>query len=261
MNIEFDNEGHRYLCDLASGVSLVSPIRFDKADSNPWNADAASKSPVTIGDFVGSTQSGGSCNVDQLSMIPHCHGTHTETIGHIVDGDHFVSDLSIPSLIPAVVVSVSAIEAESTSETYLPSFGKSDRVITAEDLKNAYVKWKGFAASALIIRAGSTEGFFTNEAMAAIVEVGFEHLLVDLPSVDRLDDDGLLSNHRIFWNLEAASREVASSSRVNSHDHRIDQRSVPTKVTDGPCLLSIQVPAIESDAAPSRPVVFPITRV
>ncbi|MDA8564206.1 cyclase family protein [Mariniblastus sp.] len=125
MNIEFDNEGHRYLCDLASGVSLVSPVRFDKADSNPWNADAASKSPVTIGDFVGSTQSGGSCNVDQLSMIPHCHGTHTETIGHIVDGDHFVSDLSIPSLIPAVVVSVSAIMAESTSDTYLPSFGQS----------------------------------------------------------------------------------------------------------------------------------------
>ena len=154
--------------------------------------------------FVGEySSSGGSCNVDQLSMIPHCHGTHTETIGHIVDENHFVSDLSIPSLIPAVVVSVSPVVANSTSDTYLPSFDKSDRVITAEGLNDELVKWKSFAATALIIRTHSADAFFTIDAMAAIVEAGFEHLLVDLPSVDRLDDDGLLSNHRIFWGVEA----------------------------------------------------------
>ncbi|MDA8564207.1 hypothetical protein N9L06_07140, partial [Mariniblastus sp.] len=120
-------------------------------------------------------------------------------------------------------------------------------------------KWKGFAASALIIRAGSGDAFFTNEVMATIVEVGFKHLLVDLSSVDRLDDDGLLSNHRIFWNVEAGCREANKKSRLT---HTITELiSVPEDVTDGPCLLSIQVPAIESDAAPSRPMLYPITRV
>lgn len=259
MKIEFDNEVQRYSCDLASGVSLARPIQFEDSDSNPWNAPAPSATSVTIDDFVGSTRAGGSCNVDRMALIPHCHGTHTETIGHILDGDHFVRDLSIPSLIPAIVISVSPAASASVSEAYQPSLEQADMVITSNAIANALKRCDGFAATAVVIRTRSPDAFFTNEAMAAIVEAGFEHLLVDLPSVDRLNDDGLLSNHRIFWNVELGSKEVASPSRVT---HTITELiRVPEEVADGPYLLSIQVPAIDSDAAPSRPVVYSITQI
>src|SRR5690606_23317290 len=47
--------------------------------------------------------------------------------------------------------------------------------------------------------------YFTNDAMRLIVEHGFDHLLVDMPSIDRLFDGGHLSNHRIFWNMRPGS--------------------------------------------------------
>ena len=35
--------------------------------------------------------------------------------------------------------------------------------------------------------------YFTAEAMEYIVECGFKHLLVDMPSIDRIFDDGKLA--------------------------------------------------------------------
>lgn len=259
MKIKFENEGQQYESDLGAGVSLARPIRFSESETNPWQVESASKSPVTVDDFTGSTTVGGPCNVDQLSLVPHCHGTHTETIGHIVDGDYFVSDLLLASIVPAVMVSVVPVSASKASDIYQPSFGDADQVITADHLTTELEKSKEFSPKALIVRTNSTHTFFTNEAMAAIVELGVEHLLVDLPSVDRLNDDGLLSNHRIFWNVEAGSRQVNTDSRLT---HTITELiQVPTEVDDGPCLVSIQTPALDTDAAPSRPMLYPITRI
>ena len=41
--------------------------------------------------------------------------------------------------------------------------------------------------------------FFTNDAMAMICDMGINHLIVDIPSVDRMSDKGILGNHKIFW--------------------------------------------------------------
>ena len=48
--------------------------------------------------------------------------------------------------------------------------------------------------------------------MEYIVELGINHLLVDLPSIDRIYDEGKLANHRIFWNVEPGSFEINDSS-------------------------------------------------
>ena len=40
--------------------------------------------------------------------------------------------------------------------------------------------------------------FFTNDAMEYINQLKVKHLLVDMPSVDKADDGGLLGNHKIF---------------------------------------------------------------
>ena len=43
--------------------------------------------------------------------------------------------------------------------------------------------------------------YFAEECMKYLVEIGINHLLIDLPSVDREKDDGHLKNHKIFFNL------------------------------------------------------------
>src|SRR6185369_11197614 len=96
--------------------------------------------------------------------------------------------------------------------------------------------------------------YFTAEAMEYIVGRGFKHLLVDLPSIDRLFDEGKLANHRIFWNVERGSFEVNAGTRRNSTITELIY--VPDVVEDGEYLLNLQIAPFESDASPSRPLLF-----
>lgn len=96
--------------------------------------------------------------------------------------------------------------------------------------------------------------YFTPEAMQFIVECGFKHLLVDLPSIDRLFDEGKLLNHRIFWNVEPGSLEVNPETRINSTI--TEMIYVPNDVADGEYLLNLQIAPFETDASPSRPILL-----
>jgi hypothetical protein len=112
----------------------------------------------------------------------------------------------------------------------------------------------------MTLNGGKTYGgtqvppYFTVEAMRFIVECGFKHLLVDLPSVDRLYDRAKLANHRIFWNVEHGKFDVSSDSRLNSTITELIY--VPNEVEDGEYVLNLQIAPFESDASPSRPLLF-----
>ncbi len=86
-------------------------------------------------------------------------------------------------------------------------------------------------------------------------EHDIHHVVVDTPSLDRLDDGGALSAHRAFFGLELGQ------TRLQGHKPRrtITELSlIPDAVADGPALLLLEVAPFESDAAPSRPVLFPL---
>lgn len=96
--------------------------------------------------------------------------------------------------------------------------------------------------------------YFTTDAVEFIVAKGIRHLLVDLPSIDRLFDAGKLLNHRIFWDVEPGRFEINERTRVNSTITELIY--VPNEVPDGEYLLNLQIAPFESDAAPSRPILM-----
>ncbi|HEX8734616.1 MAG TPA: hypothetical protein VF721_04785, partial [Pyrinomonadaceae bacterium] len=98
--------------------------------------------------------------------------------------------------------------------------------------------------------------FFSTEAMRFMIEKGIRHLLVDLPSVDRAFDEGKLSNHRIFWNVEQGSFETNEASFINNTITELI--FVPGEIEDGNYLLNLQIAPFVADASPSRPVLFKI---
>jgi kynurenine formamidase len=100
----------------------------------------------------------------------------------------------------------------------------------------------------------ATSPYFTSEAMEFIVSRGYKHLLVDLPSIDRLYDEGKLSNHRIFWNVEQGSFQVNDEARINSTITELIY--VPGEVADGDYLLNLQIAPFEADSSPSRPMLI-----
>jgi hypothetical protein len=98
--------------------------------------------------------------------------------------------------------------------------------------------------------------YFTHAAIRLLVVLGVQHLVVDFPSLDRLNDEGLLSNHRLYWNVPQHSLEPVAESRMGASVTEFVY--VPDAVPDGKYLLNLQVAPFVSDAAPSRPVLYPV---
>jgi kynurenine formamidase len=275
MQISFKHQNVEYRCSVAEAKSLAIVLDFEGLQPNHFGTEKASNEVLKLGGFTGDTRVGGSCNVDSLEMIPHCNGTHTETVGHIVNEDIWVGHAALDVLSLAFLVTVEPVLAKDTADTYRPKLEPENWVITREMLEEAIAKVgmiQEVKPTALIVRtlpnsndkcarAYSTESqppFFTVEACQLINETGVRHLLVDFPSVDRMNDDGLLTNHHIFWNVEERTHELSAGTWQEKTI--TEMIFVADEINNGIYGLNLQVPAFGSDAAPSRPVVFP-TRV
>lgn len=270
MIFDFELDGRTYSVNSADATSIAIQLDFDGPQPVHFGVAPASRRPLRSGGFIGRTALGGGCNVDMIEIIPHCNGTHTESVGHIVNEQVPISDLLIECWLAATLISLSPINVAQCTETYRPSFGESDRVLTKPSIVEALERLPSCRTESLIIRSlpndpdkrkrdysiADSQLFFTIEAIRHIREMDIKHLLVDLPSIDRTDDGGLLTNHHMFWNVTENSHELNPNSHV---DRTITEMVfVPDSLKDGRYLLNLQVAPFCSDAAPSRPILFPI---
>ncbi len=249
---------------LKAPIDISIPLNFSGSQPNAFGMAPATSEPCEAGDMVGDTRRGGSVNFEQYTFIPHCNGTHTECVGHITHERISVMDCLKDVIMAAVLVSVE------------PEPQENDRVISLHSLNNAGVQPSTTAdgtdkmPAALIVRTlpnddgkftrhygeGNIPPYFTADAMEYIVKCGFKHLLVDMPSIDRIFDEGKLANHRIFWNVEPGSFETNAYARMNNTITELIY--VPNEVKNGKYLLNLQIAPFASDAAPSRPVLFAV---
>ncbi|MBL7662641.1 cyclase family protein [bacterium] len=250
---------------LREGIEISIPLYFNGLQPNAYGAELATARPLQAENFIASVSRGGYLNCEQYSLTTHCNGTHTESIAHLLSDAIPICDvLGLDLTFNAKLISVTP--ETTTVEHYLPTIEADDRLITRQQLEDALNSEA--TTSALIIRTQPNDQtkcsrnysiqaapFFTNEAMQFIVERKVRHLLVDLPSVDRAADQGLLSNHRIFWNVLPGVRELTSGER---RDATITEMVyVPESIKDGNYLVAIQIPHFKTDAAPSRIILYP----
>ncbi|MGH9946586.1 MAG: cyclase family protein [Pyrinomonadaceae bacterium] len=277
MILTFQISGRDCKIETGTPIDISIPLRFNGNQPSAYGVEPATSKPVEAGDLVGDTRLGGSVNFEQYTFIPHCNGTHTECIGHITNERISVLDCLEDVFIPAVLVSV---EPEAVGDDKQITRGLLERALTyvraaiAGDTRATVTIAKARASAraiqtcALIVRtlpndetklarrydSENIPPYFTSDAMEFIVESGFKHLLVDLPSIDRLFDEGKLTNHRIFWNVDPGSKEVNNDSRLNSTITELIY--VPNEIKDGEYLLNLQIAPFESDCAPSRPILL-----
>jgi len=275
---------------LNNSIDISIPLNFNSLQPNAYGVEPAVSNACEAGSLIGDTRRGGSCNFEQYTFIPHCNGTHTECVGHITDERISIRDCLRDVLIRAVLITIDPETANEEANTN----NREDKLITRTALQSALASklsavGGGLSQSsnspdvpiinlqppaiaagtdmALIIRtlpndeskltrqyAGVIPPYFTIEAMQFIFDSGFKHLLVDLPSIDRIYDEGKLSNHRIFWNIEPDSFETNADTRINSTITELVY--VPNEVGDGEYLLNLQIAPFAADAAPSRPIIF-----
>ena len=97
--------------------------------------------------------------------------------------------------------------------------------------------------------------YFSENAMYKIKELGVTHLLVDMPTIDFAYDNGKLINHHIFWNIHEWIHKINDSISSKTITEMI---FVPNQIKDGNYLLQLQVVNFTGDAAPSRPIIYPL---
>ncbi len=257
----------RYAVKLDSVYDISIPVRFDEPQLSAFGAPPATRKAYTTEGFTGNVGKGGSCNCDTLHFTPHTSGTHTECIGHITAEPYAVCDLLDDSLIPATLITIAPQPAESTKDHYTPHLRLHDPVLTRQALELALDGTDNAFHDALIIRTLPNNdskqtmnygvhlpAFFSTDAIEYLLTLDITHLLVDIPSIDRMDDGGHLSNHHHFWGIKRGQAK-ASPKTITELIY------ADSGIRDGNYLLNLQVAPLAVDAAPSRPLLYEIERL
>jgi len=263
--------GREIRVDMSQPVDLAVPLDFNGPQPRHFGAPPARAHAFEVAGFNGAVARGASCNCEVITLIPHCNGTHTECVGHLTREAVDAYRAAPAGLIPALLVSVAPEPAGAAPEASEPAPGIHDRLITRRALERGWPR-APFEARALVIRtlpnppekktrdySGQTPPYLSREAAAFLVERGILHLIVDLPSIDREHDAGLLTAHRIFFGMPAAAVQLAAATRPDATVTELAY--VPDRLTDGAYLLQLQVPALGGDAVPSRPLLYPLTGI
>ena len=268
--MRFEVDGRRLNADFAQPLSIAIPLDFNGPQPSFYDAPPAVARPFCTSGFIGDTRAGGSCNCEQLTLVPHCNGTHTECVGHVTDDRVAVADRLRGGIVLALLVSLHPVAARSTSEDSDPPPDASDQLVTAENLAKAFAAHPGPTPQALILRTlPSSAGrltqayrgpapapYLSRQAAAWLVARDIQHLVLDLPSADRADDVGRLTAHRLFFGLPAGGRHARDARRPAASITELAW--VAPTIHDGWYLLDLQIPAFLADAAPSRPLLYAV---
>lgn len=267
MNARITHAGRELTVDLSRGVSLAIPVDFNGPQPRHFGAPPARAQPFAVPGFAGSVAGGASCNCSVVTLIPHCHGTHTECVGHLTREPHDAWRVVPLGLIPALLVSVSPERASDSPEGTDPLPAPGDLLITAAALERAWPKALPFEPAALIIRTlpntadkrsrdytGLVPPYLSREAAELLLARAITHLVVDVPSIDRTHDEGRLTAHRLFFGLAPGETGLDAARRAAATVTEL--AFVPNALADGPYLLELQVPELAGDAAPSRPLLY-----
>ena len=149
------------------------------------------------------------------------------------------------------------------NETYHYPLDNSDLIIRKTDLEAKLKISDNIFLKSLIIRTLpnpkniisknyniNNNAFFSNEAVCYLKSLGVCNLIVDLPSIDKFDDEGLLGNHRIFWNIDKTPNENTITELAYIKD----------EIQDGIYLISLNILNLNLDASPCRPLLYKILK-
>ncbi|WP_370100561.1 cyclase family protein [Xanthomarina gelatinilytica] len=233
--------------DLSKPLDISIPLRASTNNVNAWYLDQPKIEPVKDGEWVASVADGADVNFNNIWFNPHAHGTHTECVGHITKKVHSINQQLKQFFFLAEVITVA------------PEKKGKDFVISKKQLQFALGNKK---RDAVVIRtipntieklsqhySHTNPPYLLSEAAIYLRDKGVKHLLIDLPSVDKEQDNGELLAHNAFWNTAGRTRMDATITEFIF---------VPNTVLDGTYFLNLQIAPFENDATPSKPVLYNI---
>ncbi|MEZ4798479.1 MAG: cyclase family protein [Flavobacteriales bacterium] len=247
MKVTLEISGQEYKANLTQPIDISIPLSPD--GPRAWYVDRMIIRPVEGDGFIGDVSQGGSVNFRNVFFNPHGHGTHTESYEHVANVHLPVGNLLEKYFFTAQLITIH------------PEQISGDQVITKNQIESAISP----DIEALVVRtipngndklnknySDSNFPYFEADALTLLAEKKIQHLLVDLPSVDREHDEGRLAAHKAFWKNGDVSRMKSTITEFIF---------ISDEIKDGFYLLNLQFPALVNDASPSRPVLYSMEKV
>lgn len=242
------HKGKDYKIDLFQPIDISMPLYSDKSCTSAWYVEPMKLEPVRMGDWVGDVSQGGSVNFRTVTFNPHGNGTHTECVGHISKEFVTINECLKRFMFVAELITVLPVMLDN-----------GDFVITKKQLQAAL---EGSKPEALVLRTLSNSDdkkhmqysntnppYILEEAILYLNELGVEHLLFDLPSVDKEVDGGALAAHHAFWHYPHNTQFNKTITELIY---------VSNEIFDGTYILNLQIASFENDASPSKPVLYKV---
>jgi kynurenine formamidase len=238
-----------YIADLSKPIDISIPLRTGDENVNAWYVNPVTIEPVRMGDWVGDVKQGGSVNFRNITFNPHGNGTHTECVGHISKQRITINEVLKQFMFLAQVITV------------IPQLINGDFVLVLKDVE----PFLHPLVDALVIRtlpndndklvahySGNNPAYLQPKLCTFLRKSGVKHLVIDLPSVDREEDSGALEAHHAFWNFPEAPRLDSTITEM---------AYIPNHIEDDIYLLNLQIASLQTDASPSKPVLYKIEHV
>jgi kynurenine formamidase len=251
MEAIINHNSKKYKVDFSKPLDISMPLTSNENATRAWYANAISIEPVRMGTWVGSVKEGNSVNFKNIFFNPHAHGTHTECVGHISADEESINATLTTFMFFAELISVE------------PEKINGDSLITKEQLMHCFDNKKN--VEALIIRtkpngneklhinySNTNPTYIDKTAIEYLNEKGIKHLLIDLPSVDREKDDGVLAAHKAFWQFPHNTQHSKTITEMIY---------AAVNIQDGLYLLNLQIAPFENDASPSKPILYSTTEI
>lgn len=238
------NQGHTFKVDLSKPIDISLPLKAGLDNPTAWHVPEVKMEAVIMGDWVGDVKKGGSVNFFNISFNPHGHGTHTECVGHISENKESVNDCITSYFFSAQLISIEPTkqgEDEVITKTQIKALIENNiEAIVIRTLPNCEVK-------KTMTYSNTNPPYLQKEAAQLLKDLGVKHLLIDLPSVDKEKDNGVLAAHHAFWGYPQNTRMNCSITELIY---------VPSKIEDGRYLLNLSFAPFHNDASPSRPTLY-----
>lgn len=232
--------------DLDNAIDISMPLIANANVPKCFWAPNVTIEPVKTGDFIGDINQGGIVNFKNITINPHGNGTHTECVGHITAGNYTIHE------------SLKKFHSIARLVSVMPEDIGEDKVVTLSTFHHDF--FDHCREETIIIRtypnskeklakdySGTNPPYIDAAVIKQLNQVGMKHLLTDLPSVDREIDGAVFSAHKAFWFPDG---NIDASKTITELVY------IPNHIEDGLYLCNIQIISLQSDASPSKILLF-----
>lgn len=254
MKITIRRNDEVFTAELSKPIDISIPLTNDEKNPIAWYQGIPEIEPVKMDDWIGKVSEGkSSTNFNNIFFNPHAHGTHTECLGHITRDFYSINQCLKQFFFLAEVISV---QPEKRGEDLIITKNQIEKVLNENSPEAIIIRTLPNPETKKHLKYSNTNPpYLSEEAAIFIREKGIQHLLIDLPSVDKEHDDGKLLAHKAFWNVKDVNN-LNNDARLNCTITELIY--VDEKVDDGKYLLNLQFASFENDASPSKPVLYKI---